>query len=116
MTDDLIERLLPCPFCGGGAKLGGFKLAPDGYWISCQQDPCCASIDCFDTKEAAIATWNTRIATQQEAIDELEERCAKAIQDLRATIGADGWQSIALTYAEAAVRHEFLLSKHGERT
>lgn len=25
MTDDLIERLLPCPFCGGEAKHRGWR-------------------------------------------------------------------------------------------
>jgi Lar family restriction alleviation protein len=64
MTDTTHEApdLLPCPFCGGEAK---FYHRPDdsGWsntdWVSCSGD-CGASTCMHETKEEAIAAWNTR--------------------------------------------------------
>lgn len=94
MTDDLIARAF--------ATLENYS-----HWIPADEWKAIVAERDLAIRDAA------RIATQQE---ELEERCAKAIQGLRNTIGATRSQSIALSYAEAAVRREFGLSKHGQRT
>lgn len=63
------EALLPCPFCGGEAKLYEVGLKPDyGYIVGCA--------DCEgqagDTDEPwlqaghAIAAWNRRTATARQ--------------------------------------------------
>lgn len=49
------KELLPCPFCGGEAKIRTFF---SGRFVRC--DCCYASADVQDTKSKAIAAWNTR--------------------------------------------------------
>lgn len=57
-----MSDLLPCPFCGGEAR---YYHRPDttGWsnteWVSCVGD-CGASTCMHETKEEAIAAWNTR--------------------------------------------------------
>lgn len=57
-----MEYLNPCPFCGGKAEsFETFAIANDDelYWIvSCVR--CWAKSAFCDTKEKAIAAWNTR--------------------------------------------------------
>jgi Lar family restriction alleviation protein len=59
------EKLLPCPFCGGAAK---HIHRPDGSgwahtdWVSCT-GPCGASTAAFETKDEAVAAWNSRHTT-----------------------------------------------------
>ena len=53
-------ELLPCPFCGGEAKIATYDWGHSvkEYWIYC--NPCdCASGRCH-SKEGAINAWNTR--------------------------------------------------------
>lgn len=63
------EKPLPCPFCGGKAKLrlipkeDAAPEIPSAYWVGeCgSKGNCPAMITVFgDTKEAAISQWNTR--------------------------------------------------------
>ena len=49
------DKLKPCPFCGSSNL--EVVDTPQGYFIGCSCD--CFTGD-FETKEAAIDTWNTR--------------------------------------------------------
>ena len=51
------EKLKPCPFCGGKAKL----LADHGnikFWVCCKK--CIADTLIYDSKQEAIESWNRR--------------------------------------------------------
>jgi Lar family restriction alleviation protein len=86
MTDTTHEApdLLPCPFCGGEAK---FYHRPDdsGWsntdWVSCAGD-CGASTCMHETKEEAIAAWNTRSDDLiKERSDEVQAAVAAALRE-----------------------------------
>jgi Lar family restriction alleviation protein len=86
MTDTTHEApdLLPCPFCGGEAK---FYHRPDdsGWsntdWVSCAGD-CGASTCMHETKQEAIAAWNTRSDDLiKERSDEVQAAVAGALRE-----------------------------------
>lgn len=53
------NKLKPCPFCGGKAKI--FATPDDfGYGVECEND-CIFFFGQFDTRERAIEAWNRRI-------------------------------------------------------
>ena len=63
--------LLPCPFCGKGARLrvklvdGRRKFGPKDYWVECEWRPtticgAMAMTKYFYHADQAIAAWNTR--------------------------------------------------------
>ena len=70
------DELKPCPFCGGDAKHyhrddnSGWENTD---WVGCT-DICGASTACYETKDLAVAVWNTRIAhdNMTDRIEELE--------------------------------------------
>ncbi len=59
------EKLKPCPFCGGNAKLNSENNSSLGAWeqtiytISCKKCPCWIGNQIKD-KEEAIEAWNKR--------------------------------------------------------
>ena len=60
----ITPELLPCPFCGGKAKLDG--AVNKVFWIRCNNKDCevgCITCD-FETKAEAIKAWNTRYVPQ----------------------------------------------------
>lgn len=57
--------LLPCPHCGGEAKI---SLILGNYIIACTECPSCMLGSLYQTKEQAIAAWNRRIKTEQEEV------------------------------------------------
>jgi hypothetical protein len=61
MTSD---KLLPCPFCGGEARIEiqGFGTKHPAYRVRCKNIAACASglIEWFDTEAEARAAWNRR--------------------------------------------------------
>ena len=68
------NTLLPCPFCGGEAKIksryigyGSVGLgAHDWYSVECKE--CRAKGDEYGTELQAIAAWNRRANTRQHAL------------------------------------------------
>ena len=54
-------KLLPCPFCGGEAKMLKFPHCERKYVVICENESCMASVGVYSiTKEDAINKWNTR--------------------------------------------------------
>lgn len=54
--------LKDCPFCGnevGVYERGGYDDY-ETYWVI-ECDVCEAGMECFETREAAIDAWNTRV-------------------------------------------------------
>lgn len=75
-----MNKLLPCPFCGGEARIqcAGVCMKHDGqstdYFVSCHD--CNASTQrYFETEQEAIAAWNLRAAPENPplTLDELRE-------------------------------------------
>ena len=58
------EELLPCPFCGGEAKLQDFQSASGRMWlVGCSDNTCVIPCDTslgYLTKQRAIKAWNRR--------------------------------------------------------
>lgn len=59
-----MTELLPCPFCGGEAKIVCVNTDRyDDWYVYCpSEDDCPASVETlmYETKEEAVAAWNTR--------------------------------------------------------
>lgn len=54
------EKPLPCPFCGGEAKLVvNHPITTKGAYVQCTR--CWAFVTGFNTEYAAIAAWNRRM-------------------------------------------------------
>lgn len=72
MSDKTSDKLLPCPFCGGEGKVSEFH----SFWYKsgCSNLNCFAYITSlvFQTKEEAIAAWNTR-KPMERIVERLED-------------------------------------------
>ena len=54
------DKPLPCPFCGGEAKLVvNHPIKTKGAYVQCTR--CWAYVTGFNTKYDAIAAWNRRV-------------------------------------------------------
>ena len=58
MSEEL--KLLPCPFCGGEAAIGGSYSQSMGRMFVAKCDSCGISSRIFYSKPEAIAAWNRR--------------------------------------------------------
>lgn len=57
-----MEKLKPCPFCGGEAKVFG-NYDDSDYHVNCTNDECgCYWVNYYKTKEEAVEAWNRRIS------------------------------------------------------
>ncbi len=73
-----LVSLKPCPFCQWPAFV--FDSGDDPYWVDCSE--CGSEGPPEDTREAAIAAWNTRPLEQQierltQALDHLESEARR---------------------------------------
>ena len=63
-----MEKLKPCPFCGGEASIDwGYHLygPPVTYNVECRR--CTAKIEYpYDSEEEAIKAWNRRVERSEE--------------------------------------------------
>ena len=103
------EKLLPCPFCGGEAKMCHVTQLwepKDSYWAKCVD--CHTSGKHHKTEAEAIAAWNTRSdyhGYEQAAIEAWEHVKEFNKQTVVATLGAyDGtrWHELFGTPERAA--------------
>lgn len=72
MSDE--TTLLPCPFCGGEAKLSHYETFDNDEWAVecmgvCEIQPATCL---FFTKEQAIEAWNTRAERTCHLINDIE--------------------------------------------
>ena len=74
------EKLKPCPFCGGEAEMRPWKYnGHDRYDFFCGHCGCSFIAGTCETKEEAIAKWNTRTErTCHHAVTERGEACCSA--------------------------------------
>lgn len=72
-------KLLPCPFCGGEARLQR-RNKKHGYYVVCKACGCRTPYYQYqflsreELRNTAIATWNTRIPIDR-IIEQLERLC-----------------------------------------
>lgn len=78
------KALLPCPFCGGPAKIRSERAGEDcvDTWVGCSS--CFASADrledAYSNPVGAAATWNERRASDRLAALEAENNRLRAQQ------------------------------------
>ena len=59
------NELLPCPFCGGDARMVAMFTNPQKFLVVCGA-PDCPMGHAPSTSECAAAAWNTRAETRAE--------------------------------------------------
>ena len=65
----MTEKLKPCPFCGGEARINIFAHGWNGYSVSCSNIyKCRATQEKFNTEKEAIEAWNTRVGESNETL------------------------------------------------
>lgn len=84
----MTDRLKPCPFCGGDAKLEiNREMGGTQYQVLCTNCPTTVGRHWFWKKEDAIKAWNTRKPMDRivEALEEEIEYCEKQADKISAT-------------------------------
>jgi Lar family restriction alleviation protein len=108
-----MTELLPCPFCGGKARLGKWvsgHTPPEETWlVQCGALGCYARVGTTEEDQAdAIATWNTRATTPtaSELVEALRNIREKASQGMSHGLTADAICEDILRLADAALATE----------
>lgn len=65
MDENTYPQLLPCPHCGGKAKITLFYAS---YTVACMECPACVFLGPYQTKEEAIKAWNRRVRDEQKEV------------------------------------------------
>lgn len=82
MTDkDVRAELLPCPMCGGKARMLGY---PAYVWIICYNDLCGGAVQGGQNKDDVIRRWNRRTPPQPPT-ESLEQPDAGVVVNSGAT-------------------------------
>lgn len=77
MTDKV--TLLPCPFCGGAAKLTDHEDCDvGGRWVVCTP---CGAARWGDQPDEAITAWNARTNTNTELVEALRRIIERSHND-----------------------------------
>ena len=76
MTATEHKPILPCPFCGGPARI---TLFAGVYTIACTECPACILPGPYQTKDPAIAAWNRRVDFRQNEMS-AEELISAALR------------------------------------
>lgn len=85
-----MDKLLPCPFCGGEAKICHVHIASGWHWeVICQECGCCT--DGYGKDWRAIAAWNRRVQPDNAplTLGELREMCRETVEVVGLPIGRD---------------------------
>ena len=61
----MMEKLKPCPFCGGEAELIDAEIHPRWY-VRCKGKYCVEQSCCFASKTTAVMRWNRRVERSKE--------------------------------------------------
>lgn len=65
-----MEKLKPCPFCGGEASLerSHHTVFGDGYWVECENTncPCNPHTIDFRDEDMAVNAWNERLGQDRQ--------------------------------------------------
>lgn len=116
-----IEKLLPCPFCGGEAKGAGACSADLGipgdieiYSIDCQSDDCTATL-MLDTKAQTIAAWNTRAPADLRSALEAETSAAAWVNSIPGVRPSDQFIAADRRALESMVARALAASAKGCR-
>lgn len=116
--------LLPCPFCGGDARLISDGGSGIGSTVACNHCHICghdydksnsSGLD-FDT--AAVKAWNTRAAPPDNTVQELRGQVAelvKALEDADELIGIEPYEHVAQEAADAHRNIRELVAKAKEQ-
>lgn len=108
--------LMPCPFCGGEAKIAthDWGNSVKDYWVYCR---CGCELKKFMSKEDAINDWNTR-KPMDEGIEKLKEEMVFYEQIKKETEEKDYrylYHKIAEAYGKAVViMHKSKWQEKGE--
>lgn len=89
-SDKTSDKLLPCPFCGGEAKIITQNSVDECYGVRCTKVGCVAFdiLPCYSEKAEAIAAWNTR-----KPMERVVERLENASYMTECTFDEDGWSN-----------------------
>ena len=80
------EKLLPCPFCGGEAKVQiNTEMGGSQYQVLCTECPVTVGRYWYWNKKDAIKAWNTRKPMEQivEKLDEALEILAQLAEQYK---------------------------------
>jgi Lar family restriction alleviation protein len=77
MPNEPTSALLPCPFCGGAAKVDEVAGEMPKFWPTVRCPDCGARVSACHTEAEAIAAWNTRATPTDPEVAALVERLMK---------------------------------------
>jgi Lar family restriction alleviation protein len=97
-----VAKLLPCPFCGGEARVEAMRCAEDAEIARVWCPDCLAATDAFEGTYAptdmAIDAWNRRAPNNHAALVE-------ALEAFVTIARADGWHDGGHPLRDAALYH-----------
>lgn len=93
--------LLPCPFCGGAARVRDYSDRRPRFYVECESDEDCgASQTQASSEDAAIRAWNRRAALTQGDGEAVEP----VAYQIRRTDGKGVWEPCTREYYDDTMR------------